>query len=227
MPTTALEMSVRVRPHIERWFFFVASSTASASVSGSGKLRLMYGSSLTAVEPSGPVTAMDVDEGARVTEGGIFMGALPMLDVKPCTGAEELKQRAAWRKDGTGRGSMVNGGRVGRSGLCRKVTFSRDGHETAFRTVTSLEMRFLTRPLRLSHRFTPAFARTMASQQALQKLQSPLKELVLGALPNGATDLGSSEKDKAEVEGWIEKIAQGDINKPDGLKVCENISLSS
>lgn len=113
------------------------------------------------------------------------------------------------------------GGRGGRSGLHRKVTFSRDSHETAFWTVTSLEMRFLTRPLRLSHRFTPAFVRTMASQKAIQKLQSPLKELVLGALPNGATDLGSSEKDKAEVEGWIEKIAQGDINKPDGLKVCE------
>jgi hypothetical protein len=61
----------------------------------------------------------------------------------------------------------------------------------------------------------------MASQASIQKLGSPLKELVLGALPTGAEDFGESEKDKVEVGEWIEKVAQGEIGKAEGLKVSK------
>jgi aminoacyl tRNA synthase complex-interacting multifunctional protein 1 len=47
------------------------------------------------------------------------------------------------------------------------------------------------------------------------KLASPLRDLVTGA----TTELGKSDKDKAEVTEWIEKVAQGDIVKPSGVKV--------
>lgn len=86
------------------------------------------------------------------------------------------------------------------------------------------EMRFLTRSLRLSPRIFALHPRTMASASAIQKLQSPLKELVLGALPGGAPDFGVSEKDQAEVQAWIEKVAQGEIGKTEGLKVCALMS---
>lgn len=51
---------------------------------------------------------------------------------------------------------------------------------------------------------------------SILKLTSPLKDLVLGATP----ELGKSDQDKAEVAGWIEKVVQGDIVKPAGVKVC-------
>ncbi|ETW81567.1 hypothetical protein HETIRDRAFT_318800 [Heterobasidion irregulare TC 32-1] len=58
----------------------------------------------------------------------------------------------------------------------------------------------------------------MSSAAAVSKLQSPLRDLVLGATQDGSQDFGKSEKDKTEVTGWIEKVAQGDIVKPEALK---------
>ena len=54
---------------------------------------------------------------------------------------------------------------------------------------------------------------------AVVKLQSPLKELVSGAAQDGSTEFGKNEKDKKEVEEWIEKVAGGNIVKPESLKV--------
>lgn len=53
------------------------------------------------------------------------------------------------------------------------------------------------------------------SDPAFAKLASPLKELVVSASP----ELGKSDKDKADVIEWIEKVAQGDIVKPEGIQV--------
>jgi len=52
------------------------------------------------------------------------------------------------------------------------------------------------------------------SDSFITKLPLPLKDLVLGATP----EMGKSDKDKAEVAEWIEKVAQGDIVKPAGVK---------
>lgn len=57
------------------------------------------------------------------------------------------------------------------------------------------------------------------SDPTFAKLASPLKELLLGASP----ELGKSDKDKADVIEWIEKVAQGDIVKPEGIQVCRII----
>jgi aminoacyl tRNA synthase complex-interacting multifunctional protein 1 len=54
------------------------------------------------------------------------------------------------------------------------------------------------------------------SDPSISKLASPLKDLVLGA----TLEYGKSDKDKAEVAEWIEKVAQGDIVKPTGVMVC-------
>lgn len=59
------------------------------------------------------------------------------------------------------------------------------------------------------------------SHPSLEKLSSPLKELVLG----GSSELGKSDKDKVEVSEWIEKVAQGDIVKPAGVKVWTRLSF--
>ena len=61
--------------------------------------------------------------------------------------------------------------------------------------------------------------KTMASASALTKLPTPLRDLVANAAPDGASDFGKSEKDKAEVTQWIEKIAEGSVAKPENLKV--------
>ena len=63
--------------------------------------------------------------------------------------------------------------------------------------------------------------KTMSSAAVVSKLQSPLRDLVLGATQDGSQDFGKSEKDKAEVAGWIEKVAQGDVVKPEALKVLD------
>jgi len=60
--------------------------------------------------------------------------------------------------------------------------------------------------------------RTMASATVLSKLPVPLRDLVAQAASDGSTDFGKSEKDKTEVADWIEKIAQGDVVKPQNLK---------
>ncbi|KAI0801790.1 hypothetical protein BC629DRAFT_1284797 [Irpex lacteus] len=56
---------------------------------------------------------------------------------------------------------------------------------------------------------------------AVAKLQSPLKELVTGAAQDGSADFGKNEKDKKEVEEWIEKVAGGEAAKPEDLKDLE------
>jgi hypothetical protein len=80
--------------------------------------------------------------------------------------------------------------------------------------LTRIRSRFLYQliPLR-----TPVCTRKFRNMTAsILKLTSPLKDLVLGATP----ELGKSDQDKAEVAGWIEKVVQGDIVKPAGVKVC-------
>ena len=86
-------------------------------------------------------------------------------------------------------------------------------------------MRFLTRGLGLllpAHRSllsARVLLRKMSVQAALAKLPSPLKDLVTGAAQDGSEDFGKSEKDKAEVAEWIDKVAQGDVAKPENFKV--------
>ena len=53
------------------------------------------------------------------------------------------------------------------------------------------------------------------SGPTFSKLPSPLKELLSG----GSLELGKSEKDKADVIEWIEKVSQGDIVKPEAIRV--------
>ena len=59
----------------------------------------------------------------------------------------------------------------------------------------------------------------MSVQASLANLPSPLKDLVTGAAQDGSEDFGKSEKDKAEVAEWIDKVAQGDVAKPENFKV--------
>ncbi|GBE84916.1 hypothetical protein BKA93DRAFT_735979 [Sparassis latifolia] len=58
----------------------------------------------------------------------------------------------------------------------------------------------------------------MSSQAAIAKLHAPLGKLVAGAAEHGSPDYGKSEKEQAEVVEWIEKVAQGDVVKPENLK---------
>ncbi len=60
----------------------------------------------------------------------------------------------------------------------------------------------------------------MSIQAALAKLAPPLRDLVSAAAPDGSESFGKSEKDKAEVAQWIDKVAQGDVAKAENLKVC-------
>lgn len=64
---------------------------------------------------------------------------------------------------------------------------------------------------------TPSRFRSITSMAdaSVSKLPSPLKDLVLGAKP----DFGKSDSDKAEISSLIEKVSQGDIVKPEGVKV--------
>ncbi|KAJ2993396.1 hypothetical protein NUW54_g7729 [Trametes sanguinea] len=59
----------------------------------------------------------------------------------------------------------------------------------------------------------------MSASAALAKLPSPLKDLVAGAVQDGSEDFGKSEKDKAEVAEWIDKVAQGDVAKPEKFQM--------
>ena len=56
----------------------------------------------------------------------------------------------------------------------------------------------------------------MSAAASISKLHSPLKELVSSVAD---AQHGKSEKDKAEVSEWIEKVAAGEAVRPDGLKV--------
>ncbi|KAI0632093.1 hypothetical protein C8Q77DRAFT_1123841 [Trametes polyzona] len=78
-----------------------------------------------------------------------------------------------------------------------------------------------TRSLCATHRFHLALFRKMSAAAALAKLPSPLRDLVTGAAQDGSEDFGKSEKDKAEVAEWINKVAQGDVAKPDNFKDLE------
>lgn len=52
------------------------------------------------------------------------------------------------------------------------------------------------------------------ADSSVAKLPSSLKDLVLGAKPN----FGKSDEDKAEILNLIEKVSQGDVAKPEGVK---------
>jgi hypothetical protein len=54
----------------------------------------------------------------------------------------------------------------------------------------------------------------MSVQTAVSKLSTPLKDLVLASVQedSSATASSSGEKDKAEVQSWIEKVAAGEVN---------------
>ncbi|TFY83379.1 hypothetical protein EWM64_g632 [Hericium alpestre] len=58
----------------------------------------------------------------------------------------------------------------------------------------------------------------MSTQAAIAKLQSDVRALVEGAAKAGPLEFGKSEKEKAQVSGWIEQVAKGDVGKAEGLK---------
>lgn len=62
--------------------------------------------------------------------------------------------------------------------------------------------------------------RKMSVAATLSQLPSLLRDLITGAAQDGSEDFGKSEQDKAEVTGWIDKVAQGDVTRPENLKVC-------
>ncbi|KAH7928395.1 nucleic acid-binding protein [Leucogyrophana mollusca] len=53
----------------------------------------------------------------------------------------------------------------------------------------------------------------MSYEASVSKLPSPLKDLV----ENSREDVGKTDADKAEVVSWIEKVALGDVVKPEAL----------
>ncbi|KAI0051153.1 nucleic acid-binding protein [Auriscalpium vulgare] len=57
----------------------------------------------------------------------------------------------------------------------------------------------------------------MSTQAVTAKLSPPLRVLVSGFV----LDSGNSEKDTAEVADWIDKVANGDFDKPEGLKALD------
>ncbi|KAI0785257.1 hypothetical protein C8Q75DRAFT_723216 [Abortiporus biennis] len=67
----------------------------------------------------------------------------------------------------------------------------------------------------------------MSSQSAIAKLQGPLKDLVDGAVAaqdsssSSTSVFGKSEKDQTDVAEWIEKVAGGDVTKPENFKDLE------
>ncbi|KAI8978695.1 hypothetical protein BD414DRAFT_579842 [Trametes punicea] len=61
----------------------------------------------------------------------------------------------------------------------------------------------------------------MSASAALAKLPSPLRDLVVAAAQDGSEDFGKSEKDKAEVADWIDKVAQGDVAKLENFQNLE------
>ena len=63
----------------------------------------------------------------------------------------------------------------------------------------------------------------MSSPAALAKLQDSLRSLVAGSAEAGSSSFGQSEKDQAEVAEWIEKIAAGEVVKPEALQVSPRI----
>jgi hypothetical protein len=78
MPIIALLINVLVNPHIDLCFFTSAFSTATVKVPGSGKANCTKDIMGTEVDPSGPFTATEEEEGVSVTLGGILIGSLPI-----------------------------------------------------------------------------------------------------------------------------------------------------
>lgn len=70
----------------------------------------------------------------------------------------------------------------------------------------------------LPHRLPLPFFRKMSAAASLGKLQAPLRDLVIGATEDGGQDFGKSEKEKADIAEWIDKVAQGDITRVENLK---------
>jgi hypothetical protein len=66
-------------------------------------------------------------------------------------------------------------------------------------------MRF---PARRSLSLLPLLRRAMSASPAIAALPSPLKELVAAT---AAPHAGASEKEHAEVQAWIERVARGEV----------------
>lgn len=67
----------------------------------------------------------------------------------------------------------------------------------------------------------------MSSHAGLGKLQAPIHDLVIGASKDSDQVFGKSEKDKADVAEWIDKVAQGDVTRAENLNVCLHQFISS
>jgi hypothetical protein len=65
----------------------------------------------------------------------------------------------------------------------------------------------------------------MSFEEAVSKLRSPIRELVLSASENGG--LGNDDKDKKEVIGWINRFSQKDFIAESNLKVRYSHSMRS
>jgi len=61
----------------------------------------------------------------------------------------------------------------------------------------------------------------MSFQSAVEKLESPVKDLVLAATQDGSQHVGKTETDQSLVTEWIEKVRQGDIVNEASLKVWD------
>ncbi|KAJ6477459.1 hypothetical protein C8R47DRAFT_1219994 [Mycena vitilis] len=61
----------------------------------------------------------------------------------------------------------------------------------------------------------------MSFQSSVDRLSSPLKDLVLSATQNGSLHVGTPEKDEREVIEWIAKVEQGDLVNEPGLKTLD------
>lgn len=67
----------------------------------------------------------------------------------------------------------------------------------------------------------------MSFRESVEKLAPAVKALVSKATANGTTLIGNTDKDKAEVSGWIGKVAQGDIVQESNLMVRLNSWMCS
>ncbi|KAK7056813.1 G4 quadruplex nucleic acid binding protein [Paramarasmius palmivorus] len=63
----------------------------------------------------------------------------------------------------------------------------------------------------------------MSFQASVSKLASPIKELVQSVSESDPSFLGKTDKDKTEVEGWIEKVGQGSAVNPSNYKDLESV----
>lgn len=66
----------------------------------------------------------------------------------------------------------------------------------------------------------------MSLQSAIQKLRSPVRDLVLSVTRDGQELGGKNENDKQAVVEWIEKTSQGTLVNENNLKACNYILLS-